>query len=53
MTGPCLARPQPRNPEAPPAKGDQGRLGHRAPCSPGWVHRDKPRQGALWPWQGR
>ena len=50
MTRPCLAQPQPQSPEAPGAKGSWG-IG--LPASPGWGHRDKPKQGALWTWQGR
>lgn len=49
MTRPCLAQPQPesRGPRS------QGQLEHRAPRLPRVGHRDKPKQGALWPWQGR
>lgn len=34
MTGPCLARPQPRSPEAPPAKGDPRAAGAQGSLLP-------------------
>lgn len=55
MIRPCLAQPQAWSPEAPGAKGgwDTGLPAPPPPHPPGWEHSDKPKQSALWPWQGR